>query len=161
MNLISTSGNGSFKVLEGHQEIFKLNYTNWFLGKAEAFLDRQKIEIKPKGIFQTKSEIRKHGKNIGTIGMSWNGKMHIQYTNEEGKFLKFILERTGFWQSDFCLKNELDEVLMELKASSNWKKLKSDYTIVLKHEDPQVENNELLVYVGYAMNLHVAITSAS
>lgn len=87
--------------------------------------------------------------------------MHIQYTNEEGKLLKFTLERTGFWQSDFCLKNEQDDVLMELKASTNWKKLKSDYTIVLKHEDPQVDNNELLVYVGYAMNLHVAITSAS
>lgn len=91
--------------------------------------------------------------------MSWNGKMNIQYTNDEGKLLKFNLERTGFWKSDFCLKNEQDQVLLEFKTSTDWKKLNSGYTFILQNEDSKNDRYELLVYVGYAMNLQLALSS--
>ncbi|MEN2283735.1 hypothetical protein AAGF08_16445 [Algoriphagus sp. SE2] len=70
MNLISISGNGSFKLTDEHKEVVKLKYTNWFLGKAESFLDNQKIEITPKGLFNSNAEIRKFGRKIGEISMS-------------------------------------------------------------------------------------------
>ncbi|MBN3581788.1 hypothetical protein JYB64_05270 [Algoriphagus aestuarii] len=161
MNLISISGNGSFKLMDEHREVVKLKYTNWFLGKAETFLDRKKIEIKPKGLFNTNAEIRKHGRKIGDISMSWNGKMKIQFENQEGEKTSFTLKRTGVWKSDFSVIDKSGNTVIKFIANSNWRKLKTDYKIENLQSTETEEIHELIVYCGYAINLHIAISNAA
>ncbi|WP_296702446.1 hypothetical protein [Algoriphagus sp.] len=159
MNIISTSGNGSFKLMDEHREIINLKYTNWFLGKAETYYERQKIEIKPRGLFNSSAVIVKHAKKIGEITMSWNGKMKINLENDLGKKRNFVLERTGFWKSDFTLKNESDQIVLTFQANNNWRKLNSNYQIGSMLTDENFDNHELLIYCGYAINLAIALSS--
>ena len=160
MNLISTSGNGSLKLMDEHRELVKLSYTNWFLGKAETYLERQKIEINPKGLFSTSAEIRRHGRKIGGISMSWKRKMKIHFENSTGEKSSFTLKRTGTWKSDFNVQDEHGNTVLNFISNSNWRKLKTDYQIEILQLKETIDLNELLIYCGYAINLHIAISNA-
>ncbi|MBB6325657.1 hypothetical protein FHS59_001272 [Algoriphagus iocasae] len=161
MNLISISGNGSFKLVDEHKEVVKLKYTNWFLGKAETYLDHQKIEIKPKGLFNSSADIKRHGRKIGDISMSWKGKMKIQFENQEGVKFIFSLNRTGVWKSDFTVKDDKGNPVLNFIANRNWRKIKTDYQIDILQSLESVDIHELLLYCGYAINLHIALSSAA
>ena len=93
--------------------------------------------------------------------MSWKGKMKIQFENQEGVKSIFSLNRTGVWKSDFTVLDENGNTILNFIANNNWRKLKTDYQIEILQSMKSDDIHELLLYCGYAINLHIALSSAA
>ncbi|MEN2283734.1 hypothetical protein AAGF08_16440 [Algoriphagus sp. SE2] len=87
--------------------------------------------------------------------------MKIQFENLPGEKISFSLKRTGVWKSDFSILDENGNPILNFIAKSNWRKLTTDYQIEILQSNESVDIHELILYCGYAINLHIALSSAA
>jgi len=158
MKIVSTSGKGTFEIIDSNEKkLVELTYTNWFSSKASTHFKRDRIEILPKNIWQSKFDIFINGSDRGDITFNWKG--HIILLIEDKPYL---LKRKSLWKSTFALLDENQKLLLTVKPSLNWKKFKYDYHI--QEIDASLEGDALtrmLLYVGFAANLYMARAAAA
>lgn len=154
MKIISTSGNGNFKIVEHESEFLELSYKNWFSSNASAHFNNKEIEIRPKNFWNTSFDIFRDGVDVGDIAFNWMSNAIISIDNE-----RFLLKSIGIWSLKFEFLNEREDRLFLIKPSLNWKKMKYDYEIEIISEDYSLNRLvELLVYIGFSANLHMTAT---
>ena len=155
--LESTDSRGSFRLLRDGAEQFQLQYQNWFSSKAETDFNDQQIMMKSKNIWMSKFDIFKDGVDVGDIIFNWMGHVIIRLTRADGSGEdEFLLKHRGVLSSQYELRTETDKHLLTLKAGFNWKKFKYNYDVIRQdHDYPDVVLNELLIYCGFAANLHM------
>jgi len=159
--LESIDSRGSFRLLRDETERFKLKYTNWFNSKAETSYNQQDIIIRSKNLWNSKFDIFKDNRDCGDITFNWMGHVIIRLTRADGKGEdEFLLKHRGILGRLYELLTEKNTHLLTLKASFNWSKFKYNYTVAREgHDFPDAILDELLIYCGFAANLHMTRTS--
>ena len=155
--LESIDSRGSFRLLRNNAEEFRLKYTNWFSSKAVTSFNHQDIMMRPKNIWMSKFDIFKDDVDVGDIIFNWMGHVIIRLVRADGKGEdEFLLKHRGILSTQYELRTEDNEHLLTLKAGFNWKKFKYNYEVTREdHDYPDVVLNELLIYCGFAANLHM------
>jgi len=155
--LESIDSRGSFRLLRDGAEQFQLKYQNWFSSKAMTAYNDQQIIMKSKNIWMSKFDIFKNDKDVGDIIFNWMGHVIIRLTRADGKGEdEFLLKHRGILSTQYELRTENNEHLLTLKAGFNWKKFKYNYEVIReKHDYPAIVLDELLIYCGFAANLHM------
>lgn len=155
--LESTDSRGSFRLLRDNRERFVLKYTSWFSSKAITSCNDEDISIQPKNIWMSKFDIFKDGVDVGDIIFNWMSHVIIRLTRADGKGEdEFLLKHRGILSSQYELLTEKDHHLLTLKASFNWSKFKYNYSVEREdHDFPDEILDELLIYCGFAANLHM------
>lgn len=68
----------------------------------------------------------------------------------------YLLKTKNFWNLGFEILNDKDERVFKIKPNLSWKKLKYDYEIQeINTEIEGDELTELMLYIGFATNLHM------
>jgi len=160
MKIISSSGKGDFKLYEKDQEVYELDYTNWFTGRATALYKGNSIELKPKNIWTSKVAIFKNDREIGDITFTLKGHMIIRTEKQNREDCSYVLKNVGNWKLRFELYDEADVLLLTMTSINNWTKLNYDYDIEFAEATLEMDVQELLIYCGYAANLYLAYISA-
>ena len=155
--LESIDSRGSFRLLRDGAEEFQLKYKNWFSSQAVTSFNNQEIMMRPKNIWMSKFDIFKDGVDVGDIIFNWMGHVIIRLTRADGKGEdEFLLKHRGLFSSQYELLTEKNERLLMFKAGYNWKKFKYNYEVIREdHDYPDIVLNELLIYCGFAANLHM------
>lgn len=155
--LESTDSRGSFRLLRGTNQQFELKYQNWFSSKATTHLNDQDITLQSKNFWMSKFDIFKDGVDVGDIIFNWMGHVIIRLIRADGKGEdEFLLKHRGILSSQYELLTEKQERLLTLKAGFNWKKFKYNYEVIREdHDFPDIVLDELLIYCGFAANLHM------
>jgi hypothetical protein len=161
MKIVSSSGKGNFKLLEADREVYELEYTNWFSGKATVLYQGNSITLKPKNIWTSKVDIFRNDRSIGDLTFTLSGEVIIRIEKSPEKDSNYILKNKGMWKLRFELYDDTDTLLLTMTSINNWTKLSYDYDIALEGADLPANPGELLVYCGYAANLYLAHTSAA
>jgi hypothetical protein len=160
MKMISTSGRGNFKLLRAEEEVFELEYKNWYSGKAKTRYRDQTIEFRPKNIWATKIQILKNDKDIGELTFTGKGEVAIKLTSPTGKKTQYSLKNRAKWKLKFDVVDEAGTVQLVLKASNNWFQINYNYEVDGGDYNSEFDVEELLIYCGYAANFYLAILSA-
>jgi len=157
ITLESIDSRGSFRLLRDGGAQFVLKYTNWFSSKAETAYNDQTIEIRSKSMWNSKFDIFKNGQDCGDIIFNWMGHVIIRLTRADGKGEdEFQLKHRGIISTQYELLTEKNEHLLTLKASFNWSKFKYNYAVERENHDfLDAVLDELLIYCGFAANLHM------
>jgi len=155
--LESTSSKGSFQLLRDGHHRFELAYKGWFSSNARSAYNGQSIEIKSKNIWMSKFDIWKDGQDCGDIIFNWMSHVIIRLTRADGSGEdEFLLKHRGILSTQYELWNADERHLLTLKAGFNWSKFKYNYSVEDEdHEYPQDVLDELLIYCGFAANLHM------
>lgn len=154
MKINSTTGTGNFKIENDENEFLELKYKNWFSSNAKTQYNNKEIEIKPKNFWNTSFDIFHNGKDVGDITFNWMSNAMITI-NEDVYLLKAI----GMWDLKFELITENNDRIFLIKPNLKWQKLKYDYDIELISPNHELNKSiELLIYVGFATNLHMTAT---
>jgi len=154
MKIKSISGTGNFKIENNEKEVLELTYKSRFSSTARTKFNNVSIEIKPKNIWNTSFDIFHNGMDVGDISFNWMSNAAITI-NED----KYLLRTIGFWGINFELINEDEDKIFFIKPNLNWKKGKYDYTIEVIVENYElIKIIELLIYVGFGVNLHMTAT---
>ena len=160
MKIVSSSGKGDFKLIEENKVICELVYENWFSGKAKTIIVGNKIEIKPKNIWTSKVDIFKNENKIGDISFSLKGYMVISLVKPNGTEISYVLKNKDKWKLQFGAYNENEILQFSMVSANNWKKLNYNYYVEMAEYDSSIKIEELLIYMGYAANLYLAIINA-
>lgn len=155
--LESTSSKGSFRLLREGQSRFELAYKGWFSGEAMTAFNGQDIKIKSKNIWMSKFDIFKNELDCGDIIFNWMSHVIIRLTRADGAGEdEFLLKHRGILSTQYELWSANERHLLTLKAGFNWSKFKYNYSVEDEdHEFPQDVLDELLIYCGFAANLHM------
>lgn len=154
MKIISTPGNGNFKIENNEHKLLELNYKNWFSSTASTNFNNKEIEIRPKNFWHSSFDIFHNGKDVGDISFNWMSNAIITIKNE-----KYLLKAIGLWGLKFEFLDENEDRMFLIKPSLKWNKLKYDYEIELIAENYELNQLiELLIYVGFGANLHMTAT---
>lgn len=154
MKIISTSGNGNFKIEDCEKGILELAYRNWFSSTAKTTFNGTEIEIKPKNIWNTSFDIFHDKEDIGDISFNWKSNAIITINNE-----KFLLKAIGVWGLKFEFVNENQERMLLIKPNWKWNKIKYDYDVeIISGNYDSKKIIELLIYIGFSANLHMTAT---
>jgi hypothetical protein len=154
---------GSFRLLREGEAQFELSYTNWFSSRAETSYGGQDIALKSKNIWMSKFDIFKNGVDCGDIIFNWMGHVIIRLTRADGAGEdEFLLKHRGILSTQYELHDASKSHLLTLKAGFNWSKFKYNYTVTQENHDfPQEVLDELLIYCGFAANLHMSRSGMS
>lgn len=154
MKIISTSGTGNFKIEKDETQLVELAYKNWFSSTAKAVLNKTEIEIKPKNIWNSSFDIIHDGNLVGDIIFNWKSDAIISIDNE-----KYMMKAIGIWGLKFEFINENQDRICLIKPNLKWNKVKYDYDIELVSGNYDLDKLiELLIYVGFSVNLHMTAT---
>ena len=154
MKIVSTKGHGNFKIENNEKDFLELTYEKWFSNKAKTKFNNVEIEIKPENFWNTSFVIFHNGNEVGDISFNWVSNAAITINKD-----KYLLKTTGFWGMNFEFINEKEDKIFLIKPNLNWKKGKYDYAIEIVPENYELTKMiELLIYVGYAANLHMTAT---
>lgn len=152
----STSRKGDFKLSENGRKILELKYINWHSGIAETYLDREKIQIKPKNWWSGKIDIFKNSIKVGEITHNSTLLLQIIIKDKEGIDQTYILKNSGKWKCKFEVGTESGEIVMILTPNNSLKKM--NFEVIVFSENLAAE--ELAIYSAYACKLYYAYVSA-
>ena len=161
MKILSSSGKGNFIIEKESKKILELKYKNWFSSSANTEFEDNKIEIRPKNIWNSKFDIYKNNLDKGDIIFNWKGNIIIRLSDEKNTEKSFLLRARGFWNQQFELTDEQDNLIFVLKPSMNWKKLSYNYDIQnLSNTYEEITLVELAIYCGFGANLYMTMAEA-
>ena len=157
IRLEATSNRGSFRLLRSNDLICDLRSTGLIICGAITEYNDQKIEIKPKSVFQRHFDILKDGHNVGAITM--HRFQHIQITLKRADGAppdSFVIKRSGFFKMRYDLMAS-DKRLLTITSKFSWFNFRYEYLVEEhNHDYPDEILNELLIYAGFAANLNHA-----
>jgi len=154
IRLEATSNRGSFKLFRLDDLICDLQSVGWPSCHAITEYNNQKIEIKPRSIFQRGFDILKDGKVVGEVTMNWFDHIRINLTRADGSGSdRFVLKSGGFIKKQYDLLSS-NQRLLSITSKFNWFGFYYSYDVEeYEHRYPDEILNELLIYAGFASNL--------
>jgi len=155
LHLVSAVGAGNFKIIRDRQDICLLHYSNWFSSEAEARIHGNHIKITPRNFGFQSYNIYKDDRHCGVIIYSWFKHIKINLARLDGGEDRFFLRPRGFLKPWYQLIGSKGVVILQLRGSKKPIQLDYRYEIEL-HSDGYADGaiNELLIYCGFAVNLH-------
>ncbi|WP_341225488.1 hypothetical protein [uncultured Arcticibacterium sp.] len=159
MRIESTSGKGSFKLLDGNKVISDVVYENWYSSKASSRLKGNLIEIKPANFWRTKILIFRNKREVGSMEFNWRGRMQIKIRDSEKRQREFSVKYNGVFKGKFDVYDEKQEVVLRLIPAFNWKRFSYNYDIETIKQINDME--ELCILSGFASGYLLAMLSAA
>jgi len=158
----TTSGKGSFKVVDSTQKTIELVYEKWVNGVSRSLYNN--IYIKPVNVWGVETYIYKNDKKVGQI-ISGLGSMTIKIENLNEEKLKYLLQYSTPKLLKLDIFNEQNELQFSMSEDINsnflCNKITRDYCIEMGKYDAEIDIAELLIYCGYAARKYLSITDCN
>jgi hypothetical protein len=138
----------TFQLTENGQQLGELIYENLFFLKAEIKLATSDLyQIKPVGIFGTRTTVTKNGTEIVNLKMNWRGQ--IVFTFQDGQEFVLKAKSTGTFYNKYIIENKDEEKLIQFDPKFNTSKFNYNYDITYDKKPQDI----LFVLLGvYASN---------
>lgn len=122
--------NKRYDLIKSNTSIGSILYQNLFsVSKAKIILQStEEFYTSKKSNWKSDFYIMQDEKAVLEFSFKWNGSVHISSCFEE-QTQKYILKRKGFWNSDYVLINEKNDIVCSIKPEFKWKKFKTSYHI--------------------------------
>jgi len=148
--IISTSAKGDFSLINSEEEeMFALQYDNWFTSTGKTEVDNKSYSIESKNIWQNEFFFNRGLEKIGSITFNFKGDAII---NLHSTF--FRLKFKGLINGKFELIDGEENILAVLKPSIKWTKMRYEYDVETSERlDAREEIKELLLITSYAANI--------
>jgi hypothetical protein len=157
IRLEATSNRGSFRLFRLNDFICDVRSTGLLICGATTEYDDQKIEIKPRSVFQRRFDILKDGHAVGAITMHRFQPIQIILKRADGTPDDvFVIKRSGFFKMRYDLM-ALEQRLLTITSKFSWFNFRYEYLVEEhNHDYPDEILNELLIYAGFAASLNHA-----
>ena len=122
--------------------------------------DGREYELKPKGFWNSKIELKEGPDILLEFKMGWEGIVIKTYFGHSEKH--YILKLKGLLSSKFILYDEDDQELMVAETDFKWKKFILEYNIETSDTfDRYDHKNLLLLTVLHCMNYYMTYLSTA
>lgn len=158
--LSSTSGQGSFDLLDAEQTLLKhFQYESWFSSTGSAVFGEKQILIKPRNIWQSAFDVLINEVDKGDITFNWQGNILIRL-EQAGLTTQYRLKTKGFWKFKFLLEDEQQTPVLQLEPTFEWNKMGYSYRVELAETTTPVADSDLIMLLlvcGYGANLYMSM----
>lgn len=162
-NYIANSTNSlTFYLNSDNEKIGELIYKKWYASNAEIKLTNgDTFQMKPKGIWNSKFELKDGEKTILEFKLGWSGILIKTFFNDNEE--SYLLRMKGFPSYKFTLtdieKRELLVAVMDIKLNN----LNYKYTINTTDEFESIANKDIIALsllhcINYYINITTIIT---
>lgn len=149
----------SFILTSANIKIGELLYNKWYDSNAKIIISNgDKFQLKPKGIWNSKVELKDDKKTILDFKLSWNGILIKTYFNELEE--KFLLRIKGVSRNKFILTDTNKRELLVAEMDTKLNNLNYNYNINTTEEFENFENKDILVLaLLHCINYYIYITT--
>jgi hypothetical protein len=156
---VNSTNTSDFILTTKNVKIGELKYSKWYSFKADMLLaDNSLYQLVPKGLWDSKIELKQGEKTILYFEMGWKGIV-IHFIESDKNYL---LRLKGLLSSKFLLMDTDEKELLAVETDFNWRKLTFDFTIETSNEFDNLENKEvLLLTVLHCVNYYMAFANST
>lgn len=154
----NSTNSRNFSLTENNLNIGELRYNKWYSFKAEiALADNSVYQLEPKGIWDSKIELKKGEEKLLDFEMGWKGIV-INFENSDKKYL---LRLKGLLSSKYVLIDQNQKEILAMETDFKWNKLTFDFDIETSNEFDNFENKHILLLTTlHCVNYYMAFVSA-
>jgi len=156
---VNSTNSSDFILTSNNVNIGELKYAKWYSFKAEMLLaDHSLYQLEPKGLWDSKIELKQGEKTILYFEMGWKGIV-INFNDSDKKYL---LRLKGLLSSKFVLVDTDEKELLAIETDFKWAKLTFDFNIETSNEFDNFENKEVLLLTTlHCVNYYMAFVNST
>lgn len=159
-NYIANSTNSlTFHLTSDIEKIGELIYEKWYASNAEIKMSNGvKFQLKPKGIWNSKIELKDGEKTILEFKLGWNGVLINTFFNENEE--SYSLCAKGFSSNKFILTDSDKKELLVAEMDTKWNNPNYKYSIKTTNEFESFTDKDVLILaLLHCINYYIYITT--
>ena len=159
-NYLANSTNSlSFYLTSENEKIGELIYEKWYASNAEIKTSNgAKFHLKPKGIWNSKIELKDGEKTILEFKLGWNGVLIKTFFNDLEE--SYSLHIKGFSSNKFILTDSDKKELLVAEMDTKCNNLNYKYSIKTSNEfESHINKDVIVLALLHCINYYIYITT--